>query len=101
MIRRPPRSTLFPYTTLFRSALHLPRHGAAMAPEHPGDRGRGEAALAEQAQAVSFREGDLAVRHGRLLSLGGELKTTVCQVTFFFGGPCCTYYMNPRRLTSA
>src|SRR3712207_6991082 len=25
MIRRPPRSTLFPYTTLFRS--HLPQHG--------------------------------------------------------------------------
>src|ERR1043165_8897954 len=24
MIRRPPRSTLFPYTTLFRSILHLP-----------------------------------------------------------------------------
>src|SRR2546428_10387340 len=24
MIRRPPRSTLFPYTTLFRSLLHLP-----------------------------------------------------------------------------
>src|SRR5256885_7056052 len=24
MIRRPPRSTLFPYTTLFRSALSLP-----------------------------------------------------------------------------
>src|SRR3712207_7157964 len=23
MIRRPPRSTLFPYTTLFRSSLHL------------------------------------------------------------------------------
>src|SRR2546422_6080803 len=23
MIRRPPRSTLFPYTTLFRSALHF------------------------------------------------------------------------------
>src|SRR2546425_2223461 len=31
MIRRPPRSTLFPYTTLFRSRLHgplLPIHGA-------------------------------------------------------------------------
>src|SRR3712207_8420623 len=28
MIRRPPRSTLFPYTTLFRSAgIHIP-HGA-------------------------------------------------------------------------
>src|SRR5260221_7180532 len=25
MIRRPPRSTLFPYTTLFRSGVHLPR----------------------------------------------------------------------------
>src|SRR5260370_23678814 len=26
MIRRPPRSTLFPYTTLFRSFEDLPRH---------------------------------------------------------------------------
>src|SRR5438034_8018928 len=26
MIRRPPRSTLFPYTTLFRSLLQQPRH---------------------------------------------------------------------------
>src|SRR5438093_7095043 len=26
MIRRPPRSTLFPYTTLFRSDRHLRRH---------------------------------------------------------------------------
>src|SRR5438067_10315698 len=25
MIRRPPRSTLFPYTTLFRSAVHVER----------------------------------------------------------------------------
>src|SRR3712207_8332269 len=27
MIRRPPRSTLFPYTTLFRSVIELLRHG--------------------------------------------------------------------------
>src|SRR5256885_8451199 len=27
MIRRPPRSTLFPYTTLFRSRHELRRHG--------------------------------------------------------------------------
>src|SRR5256885_13005728 len=33
MIRRPPRSTLFPYTTLFRSDL-LP--GAAVVERHPG-----------------------------------------------------------------
>src|SRR5256886_11744216 len=31
MIRRPPRSTLFPYTTLFRS---LERHVRLAAPEH-------------------------------------------------------------------
>src|SRR2546425_8860999 len=35
MIRRPPRSTLFPYTTLFRS-LHLDRGGR---PPHPGGTG--------------------------------------------------------------
>src|SRR6266536_1824267 len=28
MIRRPPRSTLFPYTTLFRSAAHTPIEAA-------------------------------------------------------------------------
>src|SRR3712207_7699898 len=36
MIRRPPRSTLFPYTTLFRSA-HPPRGGRR---DHGGPYGR-------------------------------------------------------------
>src|SRR3712207_7263712 len=37
MIRRPPRSTLFPYTTLFRSLQLRPRHQLAGAPEQrPG-----------------------------------------------------------------
>src|SRR3712207_9363380 len=35
MIRRPPRSTLFPYTTLFRSALEV--HDIAGACEHVRD----------------------------------------------------------------
>src|SRR2546430_3967260 len=35
MIRRPPRSTLFPYTTLFRSAAPRPRPGRPR-PERPG-----------------------------------------------------------------
>src|SRR3712207_7357829 len=44
MIRRPPRSTLFPYTTLFRSALRGdPRVGGAPVPR--GDHGLGAAAL--------------------------------------------------------
>src|SRR3712207_7053548 len=34
MIRRPPRSTLFPYTTLFRSDVGCRGHAAAALPEH-------------------------------------------------------------------
>src|SRR5256885_6405101 len=30
MIRRPPRSTLFPYTTLFRSVVRAGRHGRVL-----------------------------------------------------------------------
>src|SRR2546422_7371640 len=37
MIRRPPRSTLFPYTTLFRSAEHVERpRRRDGAQQHPG-----------------------------------------------------------------
>src|SRR3712207_175672 len=36
MIRRPPRSTLFPYTTLFRSMGELGLHGITVAEEHGG-----------------------------------------------------------------
>src|SRR2546426_5987637 len=54
MIRRPPRSTLFPYTTLFRSprpsregkgrraAAHLHRPAHTLACAGPGDRARSE-----------------------------------------------------------
>src|SRR5256885_13184477 len=53
MIRRPPRSTLFPYTTLFRSPGHqrcrprvLQRHGQA----------RGEARLADTAGVPALED---------------------------------------------
>src|SRR3989304_6003558 len=44
MIRRPPRSTLFPYTTLFRSRATTARHGDAgrTAPAPRADSGRSE-----------------------------------------------------------
>src|SRR2546425_6229720 len=35
MIRRPPRSTLFPYTTLFRSSLHDVRAAHGIRPQRP------------------------------------------------------------------
>src|SRR5260370_10126812 len=47
MIRRPPRSTLFPYTTLFRSLPRHPRrclrrHRQRPPHRHPGARSRSE-----------------------------------------------------------
>src|SRR3712207_7540709 len=53
MIRRPPRSTLFPYTTLFRSGELLHRHGV---PEMPP-----EAAIAALHQAVDHGEAFLTI----------------------------------------
>src|SRR3712207_8791544 len=46
MIRRPPRSTLFPYTTLFRS-------GGAVGPNVPGAARRGDRAGGELLPHVS------------------------------------------------
>src|SRR3712207_7452933 len=46
MIRRPPRSTLFPYTTLFRSADRLAQHV-----ELPAAASRGRRRQADPAQA--------------------------------------------------
>src|SRR5256885_10053388 len=40
MIRRPPRSTLFPYTTLFRSAAQEPAAQGQPGAHHPGVQGR-------------------------------------------------------------
>src|SRR3712207_7784047 len=40
MIRRPPRSTLFPYTTLFRSLRDDPAGGQGRAHAHPRPAGR-------------------------------------------------------------
>src|SRR5438034_8076346 len=47
MIRRPPRSTLFPYTTLFRSVIHLER------PPERGMLGVGVAAAASNSTALA------------------------------------------------
>src|SRR2546422_4177039 len=56
MIRRPPRSTLFPYTTLFRSAVRRSRgpaagHGAGVVARA----GRGLGGRAAPGRVVAFR----------------------------------------------
>src|SRR5690349_22809968 len=46
MLRRPPRSTLFPYTTLFRSSRHPPVHlGNGLARERASEQERREEVL--------------------------------------------------------
>src|SRR3989441_8297420 len=53
MIRRPPRSTLFPYTTLFRSLPPEPASEIGDAPPHPG----------HLVPARAEREDQVMVRH--------------------------------------
>src|SRR3712207_7057676 len=70
MIRRPPRSTLFPYTTLFRSrrpnrAVHAPRPAPAAVPA-PHAVGRGRAAPG--------RPGETAGDVGRDRRAGGGVR---------------------------
>ena len=56
MIRRPPRSTLFPYTTLFRS--HDDRHADELNPriEHPADGPRERDQIAVVGNAIRSEE---------------------------------------------
>src|SRR5690349_21978622 len=57
MLRRPPRSTLFPYTTLFRSVREVdPRAGVPSVDEHFGVRRTGD--LDAPVQQVSGWLGD-------------------------------------------
>src|SRR5256885_13324952 len=69
MIRRPPRSTLFPYTTLFRSDL-LRAQGAAE------DRDFVEATVDEaHALRLPYRQGRIDVRDGRSEEHTSELQS--------------------------
>src|SRR2546430_9186877 len=77
MIRRPPRSTLFPYTTLFRSpAPGIPGRGGAADRHTRGLRARGELAV----QPASPSRGAVHLKLKRILllavglaALGGTL----------------------------
>src|SRR3989441_13343561 len=74
MIRRPPRSTLFPYTTLFRSRLDRAgaRLGLVVLDPPPFARGRG----ALEGALRGYKE--INLRAIRLLEPGGVLATFSC-----------------------
>src|SRR2546430_10419831 len=70
MIRRPPRSTLFPYTTLFRSLESVPGPHAVVIGQIPGDRdavqpqlgGRGGARRSEEHTSELQSQSNLVCR---------------------------------------
>src|SRR3712207_7142120 len=70
MIRRPPRSTLFPYTTLFRSRAHVPRDGE---PRGVGHHRRGLRARRGRVRDVEGRRVPGGQAEGRS---GGDRKST-------------------------
>src|SRR3989442_11359062 len=71
MIRRPPRSTLFPYTTLFRS----PRHGLSEVEQ------RGVLVLREVERAEQLRQTDQPrAGRGRFLDLDDALLEVAVRV---------------------
>src|SRR2546428_3074867 len=55
MIRRPPRSTLFPYTTLFRSEIESPQTGERLIFRSTADSSNGRLFQAELEQAAIRR----------------------------------------------
>src|SRR5260370_25442706 len=76
MIRRPPRSTLFPYTTLFRSYLARPKVipvilANARLPREPRDR--------HTASHRRYRHGRVRVRDGRPRACRSEEHTSELQ----------------------
>src|SRR2546422_4575755 len=64
MIRRPPRSTLFPYTTLFRSVEEQrPRAGQLEAPRFARHRARERSLLVAEQLALEQVLGDRSEEH--------------------------------------
>src|SRR2546422_4283477 len=73
MIRRPPRSTLFPYTTLFRSCGRVEARRGIPAQDHQGSEGDGSE-IPDEGISLSLREGD-----GRFGGLRSEEHTSELQ----------------------
>src|SRR5258708_30334595 len=77
MIRRPPRSTLFPYTTLFRSV-----HGQQGVNEHPGRTPRGHGIAPDREEIAQIEKAvrchglqQALVLHGRSEEHTSELQS--------------------------
>src|SRR2546427_9250340 len=72
MLRRPPRSTLFPYTTLFRSARERPRECSTDLGRLPDEHATSAERLRQQVEACVWERR----RHGAPLAVERELRVT-------------------------
>src|SRR5438034_8779411 len=96
MIRRPPRSTLFPYTTLFRSRQDSSAPAGAVArptrPPRPGRRGPGSGggrSRSEEHTSELQSHSDLVCR--LLLEKKKNKKTTITSVACTYNARSCLY----------
>src|SRR2546427_887055 len=71
MLRRPPRSTLFPYTTLFRSARERPRECSTDLGRLPDEHATSAERLRQQVEACVWERR----RHGRSEEHTSELQS--------------------------
>src|SRR3712207_8229270 len=78
MIRRPPRSTLFPYTTLFRSRLRCAAPDRAVQPHH-GGHGDHEDGEVDVADAVGVGAGEAEHAEGQGALARSEEHTSELQ----------------------
>src|SRR3712207_7261457 len=78
MIRRPPRSTLFPYTTLFRSRLRSDARGAHAGRAGGADRGARDQGAATHGLAARGHPAGLGEPGPEALRIGppGDRKST-------------------------
>src|SRR5687767_15524232 len=74
MIRRPPRSTLFPYTTLFRSGRRRPGRQGIPCPGHAG-RGHGVGVSPQRAARAGSHRGQPGARWRRSEEHTSELQS--------------------------
>src|SRR5256885_3940725 len=86
MIRRPPRSTLFPYTTLFRSGRTRCGRGAERPAEpRPPARGRRPAGLSADRKSTRLNSSHLVILYAVFcLQIKGRRVTGTCIPQFFF-----------------
>src|SRR3712207_9474573 len=73
MIRRPPRSTLFPYTTLFRSAPATIARLREVIGEPPADLDERAPIVARPGDVLEVDEADVVCEDGEVRHVDGEL----------------------------